>query len=173
MQEEKPWFRINRLTLIVEPPGENCESSQKTVASCLAPHRIVPLLEEKPGDCCHVEIIQTVTIINHQLFVTVARCLEDLLEGRFFQPLMGEPEHLPPESTTRSCQGFLLVLLHPDHHLLHGGGITHGRKNEKAEKVRDRCHSAVSPLLLISCPVWVTHQLKNLKLHMQGYLPTT
>ena len=70
---------------------------------------------------------------------------------------MVEPQRLPPESTTRSCQGFLLVLLHPDHHLLHGGGITHGRKNEQVEKMRDRCHSAVSPLLLISCSLGMGH----------------
>ena len=72
------------LTLIVEPPGENSESSQKTVASCLAPHWVVPLLEEQPGDGRHVEIIQTVTIINHQLLVTVARSLEDFIWRKAF-----------------------------------------------------------------------------------------
>ena len=71
-------------TLIVEPPRENCKASQKTVAGCLAPHRVVPLLEQEPGDGCHVEIIQTITIINHELLITVARCLEDLFEGRTF-----------------------------------------------------------------------------------------
>ena len=72
------------LTLIIEPPRENCKSSQKTVASCLAPHRVVPLLQQQPRDSRHVEVIQTITILNHELLITVARCLEDLLEGRTF-----------------------------------------------------------------------------------------
>ena len=49
--------------------------------------------------------------------------------GDISKNLMVEPEHFPPEATTRGRQGFLLVLIHPDPHLIQWGSIAKNKKS--------------------------------------------